>query len=68
MTDLKSLSDFYDSFYILMTKVATNTKLTSTKEYMQWVLLAHIYDFIDDVILQRRISPCALVFRSPREI
>ena len=50
-----------------MTKVATNTKLTSTKEYMQWVLLAHIYDFIDDVILQRRISPYALVFRSPRE-
>ena len=39
-----------------MTKVATNTKLISTKEYARnEVFLQHIYDGTDDVVLQRNM-------------
>ena len=74
-TNLKCLSDFCLFFVVvLMSKVASKKKSTSTKEYPKYFFNTFTILFTDDVILQRnmnyqqstRKSPYALVFRSPR--
>ena len=56
-TNLKCLSDCYHFFFILMSKVATNKKSTSTKEYaIKYFFNTFIISVTDDDLLQRNMN------------
>ena len=75
--NLKCLSDFCHFFYIFKTKVATNTILTSLREYamkyffntFMMSLMTSFYKEVNELsVINTKTSLCSGVPQSPREL